>query len=82
MTEPLNGALRSRTRQAYNWFMRVTPKERDVIVERLAEIKADPNANLEKPSLEQASEGEKLDRETTRLLRKLTDDNPAKPSGG
>jgi hypothetical protein len=62
--------------------MQVTPKERDVIVERLAEIKADPNANPEKPSLEQASEGEKLDRETTKLLRKLTDDNPAKTSGG
>ena len=62
--------------------MQVTPKERDVIVERLAEIKADPNANLEKPSTEQASEGEKLNRETTKLLRMLTDDNPPKPSGG
>ena len=62
--------------------MRVTPKERDVIVERLAEIKADPNANPEKPSPERASEGEKLDRETTKLLRKLADDNPAKPAGG
>jgi hypothetical protein len=57
--------------------MDVTPKERDIIVERLAEIKVDPNANPEKPSPEQASEGEKLDRETTKLLRKLTDDNPA-----
>ena len=62
--------------------MKVTPKERDVIVERLAEIKADPNADPKKPSLDQASEGEKLDRETTKLLRKLTDDDPAKPSGG
>jgi hypothetical protein len=56
--------------------------KRDFIVERLAEIKADPNANLEKPSPEQSAEGEKLDSETTKLLRKLADDNPAKPSGG
>jgi hypothetical protein len=62
--------------------MQVTPKERDVIVERLAEIKADPNAKPEKPSLEEASEGEKLDRETTKLLRKLTDGDPVKPAGG
>jgi hypothetical protein len=62
--------------------MPTTPQEREVIAERLAEIKAGSNANPEKPSLEQASEGEKLDRETTKLLRKLTDDDPAKPSGG
>ena len=62
--------------------MRVTPKERDVIVERLAEIKADPNANPEKPSPDKTSEGEKLDRETTELLRELADDNPSKPAAG
>ncbi len=60
--------------------MEANPKERDGIVERLAEIKADPNANPEKPSAVQAAEGEKLDRETTKLLRKLSDDAPAKPA--
>jgi hypothetical protein len=62
--------------------MPVTPENRDAIVDRLAEIKADPNANPEQPTPEQASEREKLDKETTRLLRKLTDDNPAKPAAG
>jgi hypothetical protein len=62
--------------------MPTNPQEREVIAGRLAEIKADPNANPEKPSAEQVSEGEKLDRETTQILRKLADDNPAKPSGG
>ena len=62
--------------------MTTTPKERDIIVERLAEIKADPNASPEKPSPEQTCEGEKLDGETTKLLCKLADDTPAKHSGG
>jgi hypothetical protein len=61
--------------------MPTNPQEREVIVGRLAEIKADPNANPETPSAEQVSEGEKRDRETTKLLRKLADDSPAKPSG-
>jgi hypothetical protein len=72
------GALLSNTRQAYNWAMKTTPEQRDVIVERLAEIKADPNANPRKPT----SEGAKLDSETTQLLCELADENPAKPSGG
>jgi hypothetical protein len=68
---------------AYNWSMQVTQKERDVIVERLAEIKADPNPNPEKPKPEQAREGEKLDQETTDLLRKLAEPpGPVSPTAG
>jgi hypothetical protein len=58
--------------------MNTTPKERDVIVERLAEIKADPNASPEKPT----PAGEKLDSETTQLLCELADENVAKPAAG
>jgi hypothetical protein len=62
--------------------MPTNPQEREVIAGRLADIKADPNANPDNPSAEQVSEREKLDRETTTLLRKLADDTPAKPCGG
>jgi hypothetical protein len=57
--------------------MEATPKERDVIVERLAAIHADPNEHPAKPGQAQAPAGEKIDRETTKLLRKLADDKPA-----
>jgi hypothetical protein len=70
------------TRKGYSLSMPTTSKERDVIVERLADINADPNSNPGNPSPEQTSEGAKLDKETTKLLRKLADDDPAKPAAG
>jgi len=57
--------------------MTTTPQERGVIVDRLAEIKGDPNSNPAESSPEQTSAGEKLDSEITRLLRKLADDDCA-----
>ena len=65
--------IRPGTRQAYNSFMITTPEQRDVIVERLAEIKADPKTNPETPKPQQVLEGEKLDQETTDLLRQLAE---------
>jgi hypothetical protein len=59
--------------------MQNKPKKREVIVERLAEIKADPNANADTPNPAQTREGEKLDRETTKLLRKLADEDVGQP---
>ena len=60
--------------------MRVTPEERDSIVDRLAEIKADLNAKSEPPCPEATSDEEKLDRETTKLLCELADDHAATPA--
>ena len=57
--------------------MTTTPEDRDIIVERLAEIKAEhPSANPEELSPEQVSDVENLDNETTTLLHSLADEKP------
>jgi hypothetical protein len=62
--------------------MPVTPEERAAIAERLAQIKAEPKA-AEKPKPEQAGEAEKLNQETTDLIRKLAEPGAADlPAGG
>ena len=61
--------------------MEITPREREVIVQ-LAEIKADPNAKPETPSVKEAAEADELNRETTKLLRKANRSYQAKPAGG
>ena len=62
-------------------FMEQPQEKRDDIVERLAEINADPNAHSEKPDEAQASQAEQLDRETTKLLKELAENDPDNPSG-